>query len=119
MSRLIKFRVWDKEYKEWKPYCPYDLENGIDFESEDKFHVFQQFTGLLDRHGKEIYEGDVLKSCKAMINGSDTSIVEYENEFGGFNPFTCKQNGEYYMGEWDSENIEIIGNIFENPSLNK
>lgn len=139
MSRAIKFRTWDKqnqEFSEWTNRDPFfstshgkiffwertrneDGSYGGDVVLEDtgdRF-VLQQFTGLLDKNGKEIYEGDIVK-CKRWRNEYSATIyetveaVEFLN--GEFNPRVHKDlcdDGYYSSG---ISEIEVIGNIFEN-----
>lgn len=68
-----------------------------------------QFTGLLDKNGKEIYEGDVVKSCDNQYDGSTfkdlLQVVEFTE--GSFVP----------VSERHSSCFEVIGNIYENPEL--
>lgn len=66
-----------------------------------------QFTGLLDKNGKEIYEGDI---CK---NGGGKTIIEWDNEVAGFD-FTNSE-GAVLSGDL----FEVIGNVYENPELLK
>ena len=75
-----------------------------------------QYTGLLDKNGKEIYEGDI-------INGLDT-----DSKFGGRyeNMKVDFYNGEFgigdnmgHLGLKHLSDIEVIGNIYENPELLK
>ena len=72
-----------------------------------------QFTGLHDKNGKEIYEGDVVNSSAAM-DGIYLRVVEFSKDRPciEFNPLTgfvlCKGNEHLF---------EVIGNIYENPEL--
>lgn len=73
-----------------------------------------QFTGLLDKNGKEIYEGDRL-----MYLGSNMSdmVVKFENGmFVGEGPFNTHPL-HTYLTAVDFVSIEVIGNIYENPEL--
>ena len=114
--REIKFRVWDKT--QCRMFIPDGLKNPINF-TENVEHM--QFTGLHDKNGKEIYEGDV-------VRGFD------ENEFGSVNndgPVHAKviwwENSAGFQLEAISPseilhsdmavNVEIIGNIYEHPEL--
>lgn len=72
-----------------------------------------QHTGLKDRLSKEIYEGDILKFEKG-----DIMYVAWDNEYKGFvliDP--VGDEGSAGIGNWILENVEIIGNIFENKEL--
>lgn len=77
-----------------------------------------QFTGLNDRTGKAIYEGDIL-----AIN--NISNIKYEVRFGNYEPYGSneRQQGFYLYDDSDSstipltENYKILGNIYENPEL--
>lgn len=68
-----------------------------------------QFTGLYDKHGKEIYEGDVVKD-----NYGEIGSVEWDNEKAWF--YISTQNGGCFFDQ-DTRAYEIIGNIHENPEL--
>jgi len=74
-----------------------------------------QYTGIKDRNGKEIFEGDVVN----WFNGhqSENMIVCFANGSFEFKRFQVKNN--YYWINVDTESISIIGNIYDNPELTK
>lgn len=116
MMRKIKFRAQDKYSNPNKMVQP---NNGdlIGWHAPSNWkdcYEIMQFTGLLDKQGKEIYEGDIVKRIELDIE--EISFIKYTNH--GF-----KIDREYfgYEGEglWDWNEIEIIGNIHQNPELLK
>jgi uncharacterized phage protein (TIGR01671 family) len=117
MNRTIKFRAWHKEAKEMlypdngkQSYVFYWLEEGQPVD-------IMQFTGLLDKNGKEIYEGDVYK-CRiySRTHGKWDRFIGVITYIGtSFRVVGVKQysgiSAELYA------NGEVIGNIYENPGL--
>ena len=129
---IPKFRAW---YKEWEEMgrvgeIRFDLDgsvsvvlfkgNYLDVSGPREKIIFMQSTGLLDKNGKEIFEGDIITNGTAIVDvkshqtlgfytvvngeerffGSNTSIKDFENDVEEFSSVT-----------------EIIGNIYENPEL--
>jgi hypothetical protein len=70
--------------------------------------VLMQYTGLKDKNGKEVYEGDIV-----MILDKKASVY-YEN--GGFRTDALFKSSFIYLSE-NNVKIEIIGNMYENPNL--
>lgn len=70
--------------------------------------VFYQYTGLHDKNGKEIYEGDIVTDSVRV------GEIGFAQSIGAFN-WTYGVN----WGEIDSETLEVIGNVYENPELLK
>jgi len=107
MSREIKFRAWDKSSE----YMHSNVQSGV-YEDPDDWTEFNtvlglecfevmQYTGLKDKNGKEIFEGDVLYHhtlSESYVIKNDFKILAQISDF--------------------SRNyIEVIGNIYENPEL--
>lgn len=82
----------------------------------DRFNT-AQFTGLLDKNGKEIFEKDLVKFGGKFKTVGIVSFGEYSNELNGSygNGWFIDCDGSHYP--IDQSNLEIIGNVFENPSL--
>ena len=108
MSREIKFRAWDGEQMVSPDYIDrrgvaHWKEHSIP-SSSDKV---MQYTGLKDKNGKEIYEGDIVKDVdKDYIGGEHIFVVEH-------------QKGSYNVSLFLTPTCEVIGNIYENPELLK
>ena len=128
MNREIKFRGWDGDKfgfitlhpgsVNWmsSSYIPnepvYDMEDeerGVRFGIKEPW---QQFTGLKDKAGVEIYEGDVL--CDGE---EDNVVVVWNNEESCW--YLSFTDGELFdpFNHFDIEDYEVIGNIYENPEL--
>lgn len=110
MSREIKFRAWDKVYKRMvyvlNPiiHGEVDIFNFNFLKNYDCNYECMQFTGLLDKNGKEIWEGDILKS-----ETMETLMpVKWYSDSAGFNLVWIK-----------GHNVEVISNIYKNPELIK
>lgn len=77
-----------------------------------------QFTGLTDKHGKRIFEGDIVRFAERRIGGEDVSIVEQVSfDEGGFCTHRYFLNNWLRSGNTKLEDIEVIGNIHDNPEL--
>ncbi len=124
--REIKFRVWDELANEWDfctGGCHFCLRPNEDLVSHGR--VFQQYTGLKDKEGREIYEGDILD--QVWDNKPCYYLVEWDNfsEYCGFGLRAInKRDGTFRMTIHDfksylSEGFVIIGNKFETPELLK
>lgn len=133
LSREIKFRAWDKEAEKMfysdKVPCDYDFainKNGNlvcavnccycdtfgdEHDDWNELDNIMQYTGLKDKHGKEIYEGDI------VTDGAYNYTVVF---YGGawVARLDC-ESGSYHSLYPASVNREVIGNIYENAELLK
>jgi uncharacterized phage protein (TIGR01671 family) len=114
--REIKFMAWDKENKtmldmdtlaeDWG-FCifyQHEVDHGLEM---------MQYIGLEDINGKEIYEGDIVEVKDPYPTGVRmfTGVVMFDN-----GSFMIKSSvGEHYR--WLDYEVEVIGNVYENPEL--
>ena len=112
--REIKFRVFDSRNKKMitNNVC-FQLALSVDGTIKAGIigDILMQYTGLKDKNGKEIYEGDILTYNGITSNGNEIiREVNYNAENARF------QSGMYLLSQ-SIELSEIIGNIYENPEL--
>ena len=121
--REIKFRAWSPSKKLWREDWVMDsYEKIIDLNKEryDDDLILCQYTGLKDKNGKEIWEGDVCRL--SMISGGEWVTENLHNvvEFSRCSfVFSVGQRTIPLEWRWDKDTyrVEIIGNIYENPEL--
>jgi|SRR5690625_1524268 len=138
--RKIEFRAWDKENKEMAEVELLGkkvlLINDGEWENIENFEVMQ-FTGLYDKNGTPIYEGDIVTGQSfetSMLNHWKTGLLkhlDYEVEFvpemyvikyheASFKIFNSKGRWVAVLNHHVSsmvEDLQVLGNIFENPEL--
>jgi hypothetical protein len=143
MNREIKFRVWDKTaifvrddgtLPNGKPHMKYDVGimashakseyaggiDGLEIRVNSERFVLMQYTGLKDKNGKEIYEGDIVQTnlnkkiwsidfrVGSWVFNKEAGVGDYEwYYFHEYREMLARANGK----------IEIIGNIYEQPHL--
>ena len=118
---IPKFRAWLKEENEmiivdtmnWFNDEFESIGDGITFlRGADKVELMQS-TGLKDKNGKEIFEGDIVEMAKDVY--SDLTYYEIVRHRGGAYRLESNQHGcELWLRH---TNCEVIGNIYENPEL--
>lgn len=124
INQIGKFRGQRKDNGEWidgylfviweKAYILWGTTNGVPNMIEVIPETVGEFTGLPDRNGKEIYEGDVIKNI--LNDGTvNRDIVEWNNKMFRFVIRDIKDSVSW--GFDDTNNFEVIGNVFENPEL--
>ena len=106
--RKIAFRAWEPTHQRMFDCSIVNsgegYENWSDFEDGcPKSDILMQYTGLKDKNGKEIYEGDIVIS-----NGHKTDVRFYQGMFN------IGMNSPLYKYE-----VEVVGNIYENPEMLK
>ena len=113
MNNRLKFRVWNFFHKQWITGAAIELNGCIintSFAEPETNCVALQYTGLTDKNGKEIYEGDIINLKFGELNAN--LVVKWDKYMGL----------KYHNGGWTSlvhvdTHGEVIGNIFEHENL--
>lgn len=133
MNRIIKFRAWDTINKKWlwhqfEKYTsdthedkPQDVRQGRFWltptwtENSGQVH-FMQFIGLLDKAGKEAYGSDIVKVFHyADPEKYSLAVIGWDEKYACFDlQWVDKETHAYRIGVYP---FEIIGNIYEHPTL--
>jgi uncharacterized phage protein (TIGR01671 family) len=141
--RVIKFRAWDKENKimyyegnfafEEKGFAGgwtgQPTEPSWSYRKPEEIELMQ-FTGLHDKDGKEIYEGDIIETWY-FENNEDTlgscrdlnakAVIKYYTDRASFvaEPTNKAYSKLCNFSEFSKDHLKVIGNIYENPELVK
>ena len=119
---IPRYRAWDIKFKKMvqvdalvfeEQIIKATYKNGNVVKDDLKNYVLMQSTGLTDKNGKEIFEGDIVKMAKNVY--SELTYYEVIRHRGGAYRLESKRYGcELWLRHTD---CEIAGNIWENPEL--
>lgn len=124
MQDRFRFRAWYMDYDKTTEMI-YDVQGTYDTgccedypgsSHHDRFQdvlmdsnaIVMQCTGLKDKYGKLIYEGDILKTEEGLVK-----VEYYHAEF----ILVLIDNPDFSFVDWDTTGQNVIGNIYENPEL--
>lgn len=112
----IKFRAWDNEYEIIRDY---DELKGLTLDALDASDFkLEQFTGLKDANGKEIYENDIIITHpKFDDEESKCGIVQYGISRAAFSYEVKKGDRRSIWSSNEYRTYEVIGNVHTNPEL--
>ena len=115
--REIKFRAWDKMLKRWcKPQLTMRIDGNMDGMND---YVLMQYTGLKDKEGKEIYEGDIVMYDLGIDNEKPEKYkIIFDSKQCAYFLFPLEDGARLRHFTYSAKNdCEVIGNIYEHPHL--
>ena len=114
-----KFRAWDEEKKYMYPsvYFKQVFETKIWEDSGFDNLQIMQFTGLKDKNGQDVFEWDIVKPIQGMKGEHGVIVWLKDKAKFDINWRYAKNLGKYDYGIESVVDLEVIGNIYENPDL--
>jgi len=120
--RTIKFKAWSKNREQMFDVVKISFISGAVWFNNSAYIgnlgerdiVLLQFTGLLDKNGKEIFEGDIVHDHHILSAGK---VCEVYYEAPSF--YVKGSGGDWIMNRYNPQGYEVIGNVYENSSLLK
>ena len=122
--RRIKFRAWDKTLEEMKEVVSVNFKNKDMFLKEDDFHwiganFFEveilQYTEINDVFGNEIYEADVVSVIEPLVGGRERNLIGIVKFYDG--SWWVDNEREAMLLFDECNDVEVLGNIYENKDL--
>lgn len=121
----MQYRVYDTKHKEWIYKNIFMSQDGELFMFKKILFVFnklcllpqsryvsQDFTGLHDKNNKPVYIGDYVEA-QITEDKKIIGVITFANETSGYIILGINENKFYTLGEYVSEYINVIGNVFE------
>jgi hypothetical protein len=114
--RKIKFRAWNKNEK-----CFFYWDTSFAFGGTGKvWGDIEQFTGLCDKNGKEIYENDFCSISNPYNNCTASGFAKVVFSYGYVGGWVLTSDGKDYLNIGTrTKSIEVVGNMHENPDTAK
>lgn len=119
---IHKFRAWDKETKTMNGMAEIyrNRNQEIELHPRDENIILMQSTGLKDKNGKEIFEGDVVQYQNTKVPSADSKgVIRYFDNWAmfGIDIEHNEPRALFFNSLADHISLDVVGNTYENPEL--